>query len=185
MILIVFFIFCAVIMGAARCCRRLPDEQPRIGFSCRAGAGLIARRRVFYGTAAVGIRWSSINAFLLVIGIFLGGTLNYGQKRAEAIGESYPMLTGLAGAVRPARLVAAFALYLVIAVFFAVPDPRSVRRGTDQHGQSEPLYHAHRPSRRRVLSDVQWARQCAMCSAMSVVWPEGVGWLTISARNSG
>jgi hypothetical protein len=126
MILIVFFIFCAVIMGAgAMLSPAYPTVQPRIGFSAALALALIAGGAVFYGTAA---GWNTLVVdymlFLLVISIFLGGTLNYGQKRAEAQGEELSDADqGWPGPFDLLGLVAAFALYLVIAVFFAVPDP--------------------------------------------------------------
>lgn len=126
MILIVFFIFCAVIMGAgAMLSPAYPTSQPRIGFSAALALALIAGGAVFYGTAA---GWNTLVVdymlFLLVISIFLGGTLNHGQKRAEALGEELSDADqGWPGPFDLLGLVAAFALYLVIAVFFAVPDP--------------------------------------------------------------
>lgn len=126
MILIVFFIFCAVVMGAgAMLSPAYPTSQPRIGFSAALALALIAGGAVFYGTAA---GWNTLVVdymlFLLVISIFLGGTLNYGQKRAEALGEELSDSDqGWPGPFDLLGLVAAFALYLAIAVLFAVPNP--------------------------------------------------------------
>jgi hypothetical protein len=126
MILIVFFIFCAVVMGAgAMLSPAYPTSQPRIGFSAALALALIAGGAVFYGTAA---GWNTLVVdymlFLLVTSIFLGGTLSYGQKRAEEKGEELADAEqGWPGPFDLLGLIAAFALYLVVAVFFAVPNP--------------------------------------------------------------
>ncbi len=126
MTLIVFFIFCAVVMGAgAMLSPAYPTSQPRIGFSAALALALIAGGAVFYGTAA---GWNTLVVdymlFLLVTSIFLGGTLSYGQKRAEARGEELADADqGWPGPFDLLSLIAAFALFLAVAVSFGVADP--------------------------------------------------------------
>lgn len=126
MIFIVFFIFCAVVMGAgAMLSPAYPTAQPRIGFSSALALALIAGGAVFYGTLA---GWNTLVVdymlFLLVTSIFLGGTLSYGQKRAEDKGEELSDdQQGWPGPFDLLGLVVAFGLYLLIAALFAVPDP--------------------------------------------------------------
>jgi hypothetical protein len=85
----VIFIFGAVIVGAgAMLSPAYPTSQPRIGLAGALALALIMGGAVFYGTA---FGWDTLVVdymlFVLVVGIFLGGTLSYGQKRAEDKGE--------------------------------------------------------------------------------------------------
>lgn len=85
----VIFIFGAVIVGAgAMLSPAYPTAQPRIGLAGALALALIMGGAVFYGTA---FGWDTLVVdymlFVLVVGIFLGGTLSYGQKRAEDKGE--------------------------------------------------------------------------------------------------
>jgi len=85
----VIFIFGSVIVGAgAMLSPAYPTHQPRIGLAAALALALIMGGAVFYGTA---FGWDTLAVdymlFLLVVGIFLGGTLSYGQKRAEDRGE--------------------------------------------------------------------------------------------------
>lgn len=85
----VIFIFGAVIVGAgAMLSPAYPTRQPRIGMAGALAVALVMGGAVFYGTA---FGWDTLAVdymmFVLVVGIFLGGTLSYGQKRAEERGE--------------------------------------------------------------------------------------------------
>jgi hypothetical protein len=62
--------------------------QPRIGLSAALALGLVMGGAIFW---AMLFGWDTLVIdyllFALVTAIFLGGTLSYGQKRAEARGE--------------------------------------------------------------------------------------------------
>ncbi|MCU0475994.1 MAG: hypothetical protein MUC99_07770 [Anaerolineae bacterium] len=119
----VIFIFGAVIVGAgAMLSPAYPTRQPRIGVAAALALALVMGGAVFYGTA---FGWNTLVVdymlFVLVVGIFLGGTLSYGQKRAEARGEElldedqgWPGLWDLVG------LLGAF---LAFALVFALVQP--------------------------------------------------------------
>lgn len=125
MTLIVFFIFAAVVLGAgAMLSPAYPTSQPRIGLSAALALALIAGGAVFYGTAA---GWNTLVVdymlFLLVTSIFLGGTLSYGQKRAESRGEELADADqGWPGPFDLVGLLGALALFIGVAMFFGVPD---------------------------------------------------------------
>lgn len=127
MTLIVFFIFAAVIIGAgAMLSPAYPSSQPRIGLSATLALALVAGGAVFYGTA---VNWNTLVVdymlFLLVMTIFLGGTLSYGQKRAEARGEELPdEEQGWPGPFDLLGLIGAMGLFIAVAYFFGTTDPR-------------------------------------------------------------
>lgn len=90
--LLVLFIFGAVILGAgAMLSPAWPTPQPRIGLAAALALALIIGGSVFWGML---FEWDTLMVdymlFALVIGIFLGGTLSYGQSRAEKQGEILP-----------------------------------------------------------------------------------------------
>ncbi len=126
MTLIVFFIFAAVILGAgAMLSPAYPTSQPRIGLSAALALALIAGGAVFYGTAA---GWNTLVVdymlFLLVTSIFLGGTLSYGQKRAESRGEELADEDqGWPGPFDLVGLLGGLALFIAVAVLWGVPNP--------------------------------------------------------------
>ncbi|MDZ4769526.1 MAG: DUF6541 family protein [Chloroflexota bacterium] len=88
MTLFVIFIFGAVIVGAgAMLAPALPAAQPRIGLAAAFALALVIGGAVFWSSL---FGWDTLVVdyllFALVTGIFLFGTLSYGQKRAEARG---------------------------------------------------------------------------------------------------
>ncbi|MBK9124732.1 MAG: hypothetical protein IPM16_16650 [Chloroflexi bacterium] len=119
MTLIVFFIFGAVVLGAgAMLSPAYPTSQPRIGLNASLALALIAGGAVFYGTAA---GWNTLVVdymlFLLVTSIFLGGTLSFGQKRAEARGEELADADqGWPGPYDLLGLGAALTVFIVVAL---------------------------------------------------------------------
>jgi hypothetical protein len=88
--LFVIFIFGAVVFGAgAMLAPAWNTAQPRIGLMAALSLGLIMGGAIFW---AMLFGWNTLVIdyllFALVTAIFLGGTLSYGQKRAEAKGET-------------------------------------------------------------------------------------------------
>lgn len=87
--LLVIFILGAVILGAGvMFSPAWPTREPRIGLNSAMALALIVGGTVFYASL---FGWSTLVVdyllFALVVGIFLFGTLSYGQKRAEKRGE--------------------------------------------------------------------------------------------------
>lgn len=115
----VIFIFGAVIVGAgAMLAPAYPTRQPRIGLAGSLALALIMGGAVFYGTA---FGWDTLVVdymlFVLVVGIFLSGSLSYGQKRAEDKGgelpdaeQGWPTLWEWGG------LVGAFVIFAIISI---------------------------------------------------------------------
>ncbi len=89
MILFVMFIISAVVIGAgAMLAPGLPTKQPRIGLAAATALGVVIGGALFW---AMLFGWDTLVVdyllFALVSSIFLFGTLSYGQKRAEKLGE--------------------------------------------------------------------------------------------------
>lgn len=88
--LMVIFILGAVIIGAGvMFSPAWPTREPRIGLNSAMALALVVGGTVFYASL---FGWSTLVVdyllFALVVGIFLFGTLSYGQKRAEKRGET-------------------------------------------------------------------------------------------------
>ena len=88
--LIVIFIFGAIIIGAGvMFSPAWPTREPRIGLNSALALALITGGAVFWASL---FGWSTLVVdyllFALVCGIFLFGTLSYGQKRAERTGAT-------------------------------------------------------------------------------------------------
>jgi hypothetical protein len=86
----VLFIFGAVVIGAgAMLAPAWPTPQPRIGLAAALALGVVMGGAIFWSML---FGWDTLAVdyllFVLVTSIFLGGTLSYGQKRAEARGET-------------------------------------------------------------------------------------------------
>ncbi|MFN8377673.1 MAG: hypothetical protein U0452_03285 [Anaerolineae bacterium] len=86
--LIVIFIFGAIIIGAGvMFSPAWPTREPRIGLNSALALALIIGGAIFWASL---FGWSTLVVdyllFALVCGIFLFGTLSYGQKRAEKKG---------------------------------------------------------------------------------------------------
>jgi hypothetical protein len=86
----VIFILGAVIVGAGvMFSPAWPTREPRIGLNAAMALALVVGGAVFYASL---FGWSTLVVdyllFALVVGIFLFGTLSYGQKRAEKRGET-------------------------------------------------------------------------------------------------
>ncbi|MFW5748569.1 MAG: ArnT family glycosyltransferase [Chloroflexota bacterium] len=84
----VIFVFGAVILGAgAMLSPAWPTQQPRIGLAAALSLALVSGGTIFYASL---FGWDILVIdylmFALLTGIFLGGTLSYGQSRAEAQG---------------------------------------------------------------------------------------------------
>lgn len=87
--LLVLFVFGAVVLGAgAMLSPAWPTAQPRVGLAATLALALIIGGAVFW---AMAFGWDTLvidyMLFALIIGIFLGGTLSFGQSRAEKQGE--------------------------------------------------------------------------------------------------
>ena len=87
--LFIIFVFGSVVFGAgAMLAPAWNTNQPRIGLSAALSLGLVMGGAVFW---AMLFGWNTLVIdyllFALVTVIFLGGTLSYGQKRAESRGE--------------------------------------------------------------------------------------------------
>ncbi|NWG16563.1 MAG: hypothetical protein HXY41_08000 [Chloroflexi bacterium] len=88
MTLFVIFIFGAVVIGAgAMLAPAWNTAQPRIGLAAALALGLIMGGAIFWAAL---FGWNTLVIdyllFALVTTIFLGGTLSYGQRRAEKLG---------------------------------------------------------------------------------------------------
>ncbi len=90
MTLFVIFVFGAVVIGSgAMLSPAWNTRQPRIGLTAALALGIVVGGAVFW---AMLFGWDTLVVdyllFALVTAIFLFGTLSYGQKRAEARGET-------------------------------------------------------------------------------------------------
>ena len=117
MSLFVIFIFSSVVFGAgAMLAPAWPTQQPRIGLSAALVLGVVIGGALFWSML---FGWDTLVIdyllFALIITIFLGGTLSYGQMRAEKRGEE---LTDAAQGWPGSRDLLFFAL---VALVFAVP----------------------------------------------------------------
>jgi len=88
--LFVIFIFGAIVFGAgAMLAPAWPSAQPRIGLMAALALGIVMGGAIFRATL---FGWDTLVIdyllFALMTSIFLFGTLSYGQKRAEAKGET-------------------------------------------------------------------------------------------------
>jgi hypothetical protein len=86
--LFVLFVFGAVILGAGvMLSPAYPTQQPRIALAATFALAIIIGGTVFLSSL---FGWQTLTVdyllFVLVVGIFLGGTLSYGQARAEKLG---------------------------------------------------------------------------------------------------
>jgi hypothetical protein len=126
--LFVIFVFGAVILGAGTLLSpALPTSQPRIGLASAFALALVIGGAVFW---AMLFGWDTLlidyMVFFLTSIIFLGGTLSYGQKRAEERGETLddadqgwpgPLDLGLLGGA---------ALVFIVLVLFITPPPMTL-----------------------------------------------------------
>lgn len=131
MSLFVIFIFGAVVIGAgAMLAPAWPTSQPRVGLAAALALGLVMGGAIFW---AMVFGWNTLVIdyllFALVTAIFLGGTLSYGQRRAEKRGE---MLEDAdQGWPGPRDLL----FFAFVALVFAVPAlVLPVPLGTDAQG---------------------------------------------------
>ncbi|MBI1277313.1 MAG: hypothetical protein GC179_04210 [Anaerolineaceae bacterium] len=88
--LFVIFIFGAIVFGAgAMLAPAWPSSQPRIGLMAALALGIVMGGSIFWSSL---FGWNTLVIdyllFALMTSIFLFGTLSYGQKRAEAKGET-------------------------------------------------------------------------------------------------
>ncbi|MCA0456342.1 MAG: hypothetical protein LCI00_20365 [Chloroflexi bacterium] len=88
--LFVIFIFATIVFGAgAMLAPAWPTSQPRVGLMAALVLGVVMGGAVFW---AMLFGWDTLVIdyllFALMTSIFLFGTLSYGQKRAEARGET-------------------------------------------------------------------------------------------------
>jgi hypothetical protein len=122
--LIVIFIFGAIILGAgAMLAPAWPTKQPRIGLNAALALALVVTGALFW---AFLFGWNTLVIdyllFALVTGIFLFGTLSFGQQRAEKRGEE--LLDEDQGWPGPYDLLFfAFAALLFIAPVMMLPVP--------------------------------------------------------------
>ncbi|MFN8374818.1 MAG: hypothetical protein U0694_18305 [Anaerolineae bacterium] len=139
--LFVIFVFGAVILGSgALLSPALPTSQPRIGLAAAFSLALIIGGAIFW---AMLFGWDVLlidyMVFFLISVIFLGGTLSYGQKRAEARGttlddadQGWPGPTDLA-------LLAVVALLLIgMVMFLPIPPTVSAEPPTRATLSNEP-----------------------------------------------
>ncbi len=88
--LFIIFIFATIVIGAgAMLAPAWPSSQPRIGLMAALVLGIVMGGSIFW---AMLFGWDTLVIdyllFALMTSIFLFGTLSYGQKRAEARGET-------------------------------------------------------------------------------------------------
>jgi hypothetical protein len=122
--LFVIFIFGAVVFGAGvMLAPAWNTTQPRIGLMAALSLGLIMGGAIFW---AMLFGWNTLVIdyllFALVTAIFLGGTLSYGQKRAEARGETLADTEqGWPGPLDLMFFALAALVFIVPAIIFPVP----------------------------------------------------------------
>ncbi len=122
MSLFVIFVFGGVILVAGTLLSpALPTSQPRIGLAAAFALALIIGGAVFW---AMLFGWDTLlidyMVFFLISVIFLGGTLSYGQKRAESRGETLEDVDqGWPGPLDLALLGIAALVVLGVVVFVA------------------------------------------------------------------
>lgn len=134
MVMLVIFIFGAVLLGAgAMLSPAWVTKQPRIGLAGTLALALIIGGSVFWAHT---FGWNTLvidyMLFALVTGIFLGGTLSVGQTRAEQRGEV--LLDEDQGWTGPEDLI----FFFVVALIFVLP---ILTLGVP-FGQSEVAYYA-------------------------------------------
>lgn len=115
--LFVIFIFGTVIIGAgAMLAPAWPTHQPRIGLNAALALGVVIGGALFW---AMLFGWNTLVIdyllFALVTVIFLGGTLSYGQLRAERRGEE--LSDAEQGWPGPQDLL----FFLLVALIFVIP----------------------------------------------------------------
>ncbi|MAS37043.1 MAG: hypothetical protein CL610_23790 [Anaerolineaceae bacterium] len=115
--LFIVFIFGSVVVGAgAMLAPAWPTQQPRIGLSAAMALGVVIGGSLFWSML---FGWNTLVIdyllFALVTAIFLGGTLSYGQMRAEERGEE--LLDADQGWPGPLDL----AFFGMVALVFMVP----------------------------------------------------------------
>jgi hypothetical protein len=115
--LFIIFVFGSVVFGAgAMLAPAWNTAQPRIGLSAALSLGLVMGGAVFW---AMLFGWNTLVIdyllFALVTVIFLGGTLSYGQKRAESRGEV--LLDSDQGWPGPRDLL----FFVFVALLFIIP----------------------------------------------------------------
>jgi hypothetical protein len=115
--LFIIFVFASVVFGAgAMLAPAWNTSQPRIGLSAALALGLVMGGAIFW---AMLFGWDTLVIdyllFALVTVIFLGGTLSYGQKRAEKRGEV--LLDADQGWPGSQDLL----FFLLVAVLFIIP----------------------------------------------------------------
>lgn len=117
MILLVLFVFGAVVLGAgAMLSPAIPTQQPRIALAATFALALIVGGTIFYASL---FGWDTLVIdyllFALVVGIFLGGTLSVGQSRAEK--QGYELSDAAQGWTGPQDL----AFFALVGFLFAIP----------------------------------------------------------------
>ncbi len=115
--LLILFVFGAILLGAGvMLSPAWNTRQPRIGLAGAMALALIVGGSVFWAKL---FGWNVLVVdyifFALLVLIFLGGTLSYGQKRAEARGEV--LEDAEQGWTGPQDLL----FFLFVALLFAVP----------------------------------------------------------------
>ncbi len=115
--LFVIFIFGSVVIGAgAMLAPAWPTEQPRIGLSAALALALVIGGALFW---AMLFGWNTLVIdyllFALVTAIFLGGTLSYGQMRAEQRGGE--LLDADQGWPGPRDLL----FFALVGLYFIIP----------------------------------------------------------------
>ncbi|RMF76148.1 MAG: hypothetical protein D6737_20795 [Chloroflexi bacterium] len=124
MVLFVTFIFGTIIIGAGfMLAPAWPTKHPRIGLNAALALGLVMGGGIFW---AMLVAWDTLVIdyllFALVTGIFLGGTLSYGQKRAEARGETLSdEAQGWPGLRDLLFFLLVFIIFIIPAVILPVP----------------------------------------------------------------
>ena len=115
--LFIIFIFGTIVIGAgAMLAPAWPSAQPRIGLNAALALALVIGGALFW---AMLFGWNTLVIdyllFALVTAIFLGGTLSYGQMRAEKQGGE--LLDAEQGWPGPRDLL----LFALVALVFVVP----------------------------------------------------------------
>jgi len=131
MTLLVLFVFSSVVMVAgAMLAPAWPTAQPRIALNAALALGVVLGGAIFW---AMLFGWNTLVIdyllFALITVIFLGGTLSYGQRRAEKRGAE--LLDQDQGWPGPGDL----AFFALVAFIFALPTLIfPVPLGTDAQG---------------------------------------------------
>jgi hypothetical protein len=173
MTLFVIFVFGAVVLGAGvMLAPALPTQQPRIGLAAALWLALVLAGAILW---ALIFGWDTLIVdyvlFFLISVIFLGGTLSYGQKRAERRGE---VLSDAAQGWPSARDLAFFGgvAFILMILTLTLPTPAAVAAHPPTRGEGlldAPAFRALSAYLEQALGQTQPITQFAIAAVLALV----------------